>query len=165
MFKELKKYGNIWVVGPQRSGTRIGARMIATDTRFYYVDEQAYSIDSLSKLFAYCRATPQRKVIQGPAITRWIHHLAAPADAVVFMMRDLDDIHASERRINWQYDKVEAIKYGLTEGSAEEKQRFWQSFQRHQIANAYVVEYESLSGHPLWMPKDQRGDFEWNQIN
>lgn len=163
IFQHLKDHPIIWVVGPQRAGTRIGARMIAADTGHKFIDEQAYSIDSLSNLHRLLTQDHARKVIQGPAITRWIHRLAQPGDMVVMMQRSLADIHASEARINWQYDWTEAMKYGASAGSAELKYRFWHKYQREAIDHNMDLAYSLLSAHPMWVDKASRADFKWNQ--
>jgi hypothetical protein len=164
MFSELKRHPVIWVVGPQRSGTRIASKMIAHDTGHELVDEVQFYIDSSSHLSKLLQDKADRPiVVQGPAITRWIHHLARDRDSVVFMFRPLDQIHASEKRISWKYDGVEAMKYGEASGSAELKIRFWNSYQRGQIKHAITFPYGQLSQHPLWIPKGDRGDFRWNQ--
>lgn len=79
------------------------------------------------------------------------------------MSRPLEEIHASEARISWAYDRVEALKYGATSGSAELKVQLWNILQRHQIRNAITFHYSQLKDHPLWIPKDQRASFRWNQ--
>lgn len=164
MFSELRRFPRVWVVGPQRSGTRIAAKMIAHDTGLEFVDETDFAVDSLSHLHAHVLPRPM-VVIQGPGITRWIHHLAEKRDAVVFMFRPLEQIHASEKRIGWGHDRIEALKYGVSSGSAEEKIRFWNSYQRHQIQNGITFPYGQLSHHPLWVPKEKRGGFAWNQTS
>lgn len=166
MFSELKRHPVIWVVGPQRSGTRIASKMIAHDTGHERVDEVQFYVDSLSFLARLLREKSDRGiVIHGPAITRWIHRIATDRDAVVFMFRPTHQIHASEKRISWAYDHVEALKYGKTSGSAEAKIQLWNAFQRHQIQNAITFPYDQLRNHPFWIPKKQRDSFGWNQTS
>lgn len=163
MFAELKRHSRIWVVGPQRAGTRIATKMIAHDTGHSMIDEVEFRIDSLSHLHVTLREKGQFCVIQGPGITRWIHRLAKDADAVVFMFRPFPEIHASENRISWAYDYIEAMKYGAESGSAELKTEFWNRYQRHQLETAITFPYGQLEKHPLWIPKEKRGTFKWNQ--
>ena len=165
MFRELASFRNVYVVGPQRSGTRIAATMIAADTGHPLMDERRFSCDSLSRLYTILEDPHMAgAVIQAPGLTRWAHHLATPADAVVFMVRALEDIQASEDRIGWKHAYVEAMKYG--EGHkhpAKSKVEFWMLHQRNRIANAYTVRYASLESHPLWVPDDLRRRFKWDQ--
>ncbi len=163
MFDHLKKHRTIWVVGPQRSGTRVAARMISQDTGFKYIDEREIYIDSLSHLEVMKRKNPMRKVVQAPGLTRWAHHLPGPLDLVVFMMRDIDDILASQARINWRYDHTEAMKYGGSEGSALLKQRFWTEYQCKNIPHALTLHYLTLRHHPGWIEKPARAAFKWDQ--
>jgi len=164
MFAELKRHNRIFVVGPQRSGTRIAMLMIANDTGHAPIDERVFACDCLSRFYEVVRATHGgQAVIQAPGMTRWIHKFVEPADAVVFMQRDLAAIHASEQRIDWEYEYVEAVKYGAGDmtSSAEKKIAFWRSYQMHNIANSYTVKYDTLAEHPLWVA--DRAGFEWNQ--
>lgn len=163
LFSELLDFDRIWVVGPQRSGTRAATQMIAADCGHRMLDEQDFSVDSISHLYARLALHKDAGLcIQAPGLTRWVHHLAGPEDAVVFMWRADEDIHASEQRINWQYDQAEAIKYGATKGSAELKKRFW-AYQQTRLAHPFTLDYELLSQHRLWVPKAERARFLWNQ--
>ena len=50
VFEYLLHYHYVIVTGPQRSGTRIGAKMIAYDTGYTYVDEAEVKADSVYQL-------------------------------------------------------------------------------------------------------------------
>ena len=50
MFEYLKEFPVVLVTGPQRSGTRICAKMIAHDTGHRFVDEREIHTDSLYEL-------------------------------------------------------------------------------------------------------------------
>ena len=39
----------------------------------------------------------------------------------------------------------------------------WYGFQKHRIKNNMELEYESLSSHPMWIPKEQRINFHKKQ--
>ena len=39
----------------------------------------------------------------------------------------------------------------------------WYGYQKHRIKNSVELEYESLSSHPLWIPKEQRINFHKKQ--
>ena len=166
MFHELKRHDRIFVVGPQRSGTRIAATMIAYDTGHAMIDERVFACDCLSRFYEIVRESHGGQVvIQAPGMTRWIHKFAEGTDAVVFMMRDLAAIRASEKRIGWEYEYVEAVKYGADDmiPSAEKKQSFWRAYQSHNIRNAYTIAYNTLVAHPLWVHNRRRSDFAWDQ--
>lgn len=158
-FTPLARFKQIFVTGPQRSGTTIAAKMIAADTGFRYVDEDEFlrdRIDMLSPLLA--DDTPS--VIHCPALCRFVHELADDASAVVLMRRDIAAIVASQRRINWRAERIELRRYGLQTGViAEVKYRFWESAQRDRVSNAFELDYECLAGHPLWVDPSRRRKF------
>jgi len=164
MFAELKRHNRIFVVGPQRSGTRIASVMIAYDTGHELIDERVFAVDCLSRFYETVRETHGRQaVIQAPGLTRWVHRFVEDTDAVVFMMRSRDEIRASELRIGWGYEYVESVKYGADDmtSSAEKKQAFWTAYQMHRIRNTYTIKFDALAEHPLWVA-DRKG-FEWDQ--
>lgn len=161
MFERLAAWDTIVVTGPQRSGTHIAAKMIAADTGHDYVDDSEFGTFNKARFFWKCRE--KKKVIHCPGMARWIHE--APGVFVVFMIRSVADIHASEKRVKWNDYGREQDNYGIvTENIAEEKYRFWKAVQKpivqHRMAE---VRYEDLAEHPLWVPKDKRSDFKWDQ--
>ena len=160
MFKNLKKHGRIFVVGPQRSGTRIVTKMIGNDTGHRVVYEREVLIDSLSKLHAFLKIEKEPLVIHAPGFTRWAHLIATDDDLVVFVWRPLGDIWKSESRIGWEYDTAEAMKYERLSGSAELKQQYW-TYQKTKIKNHMTVEYDLLSEHKMWVPKEKREGWDY----
>lgn len=162
MFEHLKKWSRILVVGPQRSGTRIAATMIAHDTDYWFVGEEEIGVDSLNRLWKILQIS-HRIVVQCPALTCYAHLLARPDPGlcVVMMRRDLDDIKASEERIFWKWEPTELIRMGVTGGnSAQLKYQRWNGSQKADLgAQGYEVEYSSLEQHGLWIAKPARGRF------
>jgi len=152
MFEELKNK-RVLVTGPQRSGTTICSRIISHDANLEYIDEDQVGVDSLilvNDLFE----TRKNFVLQAPAISRLCHLIRA--DVVVFMIRNIKDIIASQERVNWQCEAIELKKYNKTEGViAEEKYKFWYYFQKQHIINYLEVKYESLEKHKLFI-KDRK---------
>lgn len=167
----MAEYERVWVIGPQRSGTRIAAKIITLETGFRYVDETFFSIDSLSNLWRYMNQLhPGHKyVIQGPAITASVPFIAESGDLVVFMHRNIKDVVASEKRIGWKYNQVELWKLGAHArgSSAAEKNRLWRARWRPALKKAGIdtvdLKYERLSKHKMWKPKSEREKFKWNQ--
>jgi hypothetical protein len=163
MFERFAGFDKIIVTGPQRSGTRICAKMIAYDTGHKYVDESMIGMDSLYALWLLFH-TGQRFVIQCPALCRHVHMFSADDTAIVFMRRNTEDISASQKRVDWNWEQVELIQYDRQDGIvAEVKYQFWKEYQRERVAHAFEVEYESLAAHPLWVPEHLRQDFEAGQ--
>ena len=169
MFKHLAKHDVILVSGPQRSGTRIAAKMIAADTGHRCVDENEFRVYSRKRLYAIMQQG--RVVIQCPAMSHTLHEIATDDTLVVFMIRDLEDIVASERRINWTGGPyIEMKNYGLARKAAKRYRRHggqvaplkyarWWGYQRERVQHWLELEYESLAAHPLWVPKEQRANF------
>lgn len=138
----------ILVTGPQRSGTTICARMIAHDCGLEYIDEDQIGVDNLSlahELFMARRDI----VLQAPALARWCHKLKA--DLVVFMMRKVFDIVASQERIKWGCEAIELARYGATEGPiARVKYEYWHRVQRPAIENTLEVCFDDLARHKMF---------------
>lgn len=162
MFEHLKKWERILVTGPQRSGTRIASQMIAHDTDYWFVGEEDFGVDSLNRLWKKLQ-TSRNIVVQGPAIACYVHLLGVidPGLAVVMMIRDLEDIKASEERIFWRWEMPELIRQHSVEGnSAANKYLAWRGFQRGDLGDQAVeVEYNSLEAHGLWVAKPGRARF------
>jgi hypothetical protein len=160
MFEELAVHNKIVVTGPQRSGTRIGAQMIAHDTGHRFVDEAEFLIKD-SDLF---REFLQNDgvVLQAPHMLKDVVDDPPPGIFIVLMRRHLDQIHASAARIGWTENfggnTTELKKFGLTEGdSAAVKYAYWDS---HDKSVPFLeVPYESLQAHPLYVPGERRKTF------
>ena len=173
MFEHLAEYDVILVSGPQRSGTRIATKMIAADTGHRCVDENEFRVYSRKRLYAIMRQ--ESVVIQCPAMSHILHDIATDDTLVVFMIRNLEDIVASERRINWNAGPyIEMKNYGLLRQAAKRYRRHggqvaplkyarWWGYQRERVQHWLELEYESLVAHPLWAPKEQRAEFVANQ--
>jgi len=163
MFETFRTYRVIIVTGPQRSGTRIAANIIAADTGYSYIDEMSLNIDSLYKL-KYA-VSLSRVVIQCPALCRYVHNLADADVLVVMVKRSVEDIEESQHRICWNYEDVEQIRYqNFEKPIAELKYDLWEQQKRY-IPNFMELEYESLKEHRLWLDKEERQNFSSRQID
>jgi hypothetical protein len=164
MFDYLKEFNNIVVTGPQRSGTRITTNMIAEDLEYKIVDEVEYK--DIFKLFD---DTP--KVIHAPMKSHECHTYPKEV-AVVFMIRDTEDIITSQKRISWSHNHTELNKYiylkkhynNKLTNSCDIKYEVWNNYQKKNITNKFEVKYKSLTTHPLYIPKKDRTEFSWNEI-
>jgi hypothetical protein len=161
---DFTRFRSIVVTGPQRSGTHIAAEIIAADIGYTYVDDSEFGVINKAKFLWECHK--ERRVIHCPGMSRWIHEVPK-GTLVVFMMRDLEDIHRSEARIKWNGRYMEQMNYGCASwDTAAEKYRFWREVQKPILgASCIEIEYESLKYHPLWVSKDRRSNFEWDQID
>lgn len=164
VFGCLGPFKTILVTGPQRSGTTICAKMIAHDLGIEYIDEGKFGIDNL---FAFKQIVDSdgSKVIQAPGLCKSAHIVAGWVDmAVILMRRPIGEIVKSELRIGWEFGTYELVKYGLDGGVISTvKYNFWDGYQRFFIQNLFEIEYDDLSSHPLWVPKDARVNFQPKQ--
>ena len=162
MFEYLKPFTRIIVTGPQRSGTRVCAKMISADTGLRYVDEQEINVDSLYALAH--TLTEGNVVIQCPALSYWAWAVGTVDDvAIVLMRRPVVEIIASQERVRWGYEWLELMRYGAASSPiAEVKYRFWDET-KDRIRHPFEVEYESLKAHPLWIDKEARAGFGYDQ--
>lgn len=164
MFKDLQSFSIVLVTGPQRSGTRIAARCIAADTGHQYIDEQEFAVHDKAR-FDKLVATRHNVVIQCPAMAHTIHSYGARDDVlIVFMLRELYQIKASEERIDWQGDVRELRKYKENQGRAAVfKYAYWLAHQRKKIKHWREIDYATLAAHPLWITPDKRRNFTADQ--
>ena len=65
MFEWLSEFERIFVTGPQRSGTRICAKMIAHDIGYEFIDETQINMDSFYN-FSSLLETKQKYVHSMP---------------------------------------------------------------------------------------------------
>lgn len=172
MFDVLHDFTTIVVTGPQRSGTRIAARMIASDLRREYIQEEAFEIHDFDRFWLLLS---RPAAIQAPALSAYCHLLPRHV-AVVFMRRNIEDIVASQSRAimnsgqTWSEEEelVELAKYFLGSGrSVEVKYEMWERFQKPNICgrgkSCFELRYDDLQAHPLWIPRDLRIGWEPSQ--
>ena len=164
MFEILKRYSRILVTGPQRSGTTICARMIAADTKHAFLAEEAFGVDDVER-WQELVIGMSNAVLQCPSMCRYITHFGQYDDlAVVFMIRPVAEIVASQRRIQWKYEDDELQRYGRKHGPiAIVKYNYWGDYQKTQMLHVYEVEYHSLASHKLWVAKNERHNFNARQ--
>jgi len=141
--------------------------MIARDTGHIYVDETEFHVSDVELLWRRFREEPGvRHVVQAPGLCHIIHNVASDDIAIILMRRDVDDIIRSQKRIRWRAEDEasERRKYGELSSRpiAVIKYAQWE-WQKLLIRHYVEIEYESLSRHPLWVPKEERKDFAWAQ--
>ncbi len=172
---ESGRFGVILVSGPQRSGTTIAAKMAAKDTGYEYIDEGQFDAGARA---TFSRIVNYRTgiVVHCPGMSYAIHEFANEDRLVVWMVRDVEDIYASEQRVGWWKNGPyrELRKYGYTDEGAKGylegggriarvKYEYWERVQRDKIPHWLEIEYESLCYHPMWVPKELRVNFRIKQ--
>ena len=156
-------YSKILVTGPQRSGTRIVAKMIAHDNDIRYVSEQQVNIRDKQKAYKFL-SLDERLVIQCPGLCHCIERFSGLNVLIVIVVRKVEDIIASQERIGWtRFQAGELRQYGKLDGIISEvRYKYWK-LQKKLIINWLEVKYEDLKDHPMFVPKEERGEFKWNQ--
>ena len=159
-FDYLKPFNVVAIVGPQRSGTTIAGRIISHELHRKWVDES-----SKLKKNKRIKDTLFHYVWNCPAQTRWCHIFGDDDRvAVILIRRNIDDIIASQNRINWNPNANWELKryndVGYFEGNiAEVKYDYWDRVQKDLIRHPYEIEYESFSEHEFWVEKELRKNF------
>jgi hypothetical protein len=159
LFDHLARHTRIVVTGPQRSGTRITAQMIAADTGHTFVDEMSFEVsnEALWRLIL----KEEQVVVQAPGLLKVIVDRPPSGIFVVLMRRDLGRIHASEDRIGWETvlhgNSGELAQFGLKEGqSADIKYEYWDT---HDKCFDFVELPGDIAAHPLYLPDHRRIGF------
>jgi len=157
-------FSKILVTGPQRSGTRITAKIIAHDNNIKYIDESEIKIRDYTILKNLLKQD-ERLVIQCPGICHCIEMFDYPGILIIMVIRDIEDIVKSQERISWgSKNKERELKlYGKKEGIISKiKYDHWEE-QKNQISNWFEIRYDDLKNHPLFIPKKERKGFEAGQ--
>lgn len=158
--KELRRLGHdkIMVTGPQRSGTTIASIILAEELKYRYVDES--DANTLTDVLHFVRHA-KRFVLQSPMSAAYCHILPM---VIVYMIRPVEEIIASEKRVGWPHESAELAKYFTDVGPISEvKYKAWQKYQKPQVSHGFELDYYAMKEHPLWIEKEQRKDFAEKQ--
>lgn len=164
----LGAYCSILLIGPQRSGTTIGARMLAHDLGCRYVDEQEHG-NHRDRVIELLR--DERVVVQAPVMSGSVHELPTiKRCAVVWMLRDREEVIASMHRVHWaaRYEAQLVEDYATRWPSIKRgrindmRLEAWRRFQREAVEwnglHTYELNYggEYVQGHPMHVAKPER---------
>ena len=167
---ELRTFRKILVTGPHRSGTTICSRMLDSDLPQHMLfDERDVGVRSLSRLMKQL-ATNGPDIIHGPCFSSLVQWMTGDM-AVVFMRRPTWEVQRSQDRIGWteREAKWQNGQYFYPEKMSVPNVVYqsWASHQKPMMQVPYFeIEYESLSSHPLWVPKEKRVNFtnrQWKE--
>jgi len=165
MITKLSNEERVLVTGPQRSGTRIAAKIIANDLGYKYVDEDEFGVYDIARFLGiYEQQT--NIVIQCPSMSRYAHLFNHEGTFIVFMMRDVAEIIASQKRINWTADKEERRRYGNVKDErpiSVIKYDYWERVQKPMTLKYLEMNYNDLSTSHLWISKANRLKFTAKQ--
>ncbi len=159
------------MTGPQRSGTTIAAHIIAKYIKVKYIDEDDIGVGTEEHfdLFKKQLDDPTPKVIQCPDLSYRIHEVGQRNDLiVVWMIRDVEEIVASQKRIHWeQCEAAKRFYYrqafpdyvnGL-KPLATITYEIWILEQREKIKHKWEIPYNYLKQFPEFVKKDKRQYF------
>lgn len=175
----------VLVTGPQRSGTRIAAKMVAADLGYRFADERVVKVGNVRKALDVLQAGAETGgvVLHAPALCAeshllWDRELLPVSISVLIVIRDVEAIAASCRRIKWsatgEIDKYRSrsefwpyLKPNVH--VAQWKYDVWRLYQRPLIQTLvgdgyyYSIHYDDLNYHDLWVPAEDRDGWEWDQ--
>lgn len=163
MFAYLKPFTTLIVTGPQRSGTKFAAEIIAEKLGLRYVNESEFGVHALDRFW---RLLDENVVIQAPALSAYCHLLPEHV-AVVVMLRDLDEILASQSRVAGWLENEEPRELAKYFRSAENgtsaavKYDVWQRFQKPAMLSEgkpfFEMRYpDDVREHPRYVPTEKR---------
>jgi len=183
LIKLVPQFPCVAVTGPERSGTTITTDIISAETGYANVPEETWDNDfaSLWQLFR----DRSHIVVHAPHLTFRVHEIDRHCPErvlVVFMIRAVEDIVASQRRNHWGSRSehcpddsdpkgwgnpasrwYDAVSFDLFRDDIDpdahlclNRQICWHRRQKQQVRHYVEVEYETLRSHPLWLEPDQR---------
>ena len=141
----------IIVTGPQRSGTRLSAHIIAEKTGGTFIDELDYS-----------NRIPNDAVVQAPFLLKSVLEVSFmfPTAQFAFTYRNKNDIIASMERIEWYKDYIDNSDFYRTyvDHCYDYIEMLKQSLPPERW---FDIQYESLAHHPLFVT--ERANFTVRQ--
>jgi hypothetical protein len=172
LFDHLKKYRFILVSGPHRSGTTITAAMIANDLGYEFREDVQDQLETFTGSHQIYRPT----VFHCPSYCHFIHQLVGiPNLAAIMVIRDIEAIIASQKRIPWAFEPTQLNAYrfrahpkpvfAVQSPIATVKYRYWQEVQKPIFGeDGYEIHYGDLKRHSMWVNPEQREGFTANQL-
>lgn len=191
LLERLKSFNNIIVTGPQRSGTTISTKMLAEELQYECFFEEAFDVHNAKK-FELLLEKKGKKVVQCPALSAIVDGFNDEDTIIVFLIRDIESILRSEKRINWnkniksifgidinrgEYEKVKYIKkittieqpitLDFSQPIAHIKYQFWNNYQKNKIKNYVEIRYDELEYlFPVsWINANRRRNFDDRQTS
>ena len=188
LFWSWRKFHRVIVTGPQRSGTQIATKIIADCMEWPAIEEdkiaRKYRVkDHDDRYFKWVNNPQcQTTVLHCPRISHACHLTPKPT-LVVFMMRDVDEIIASDKHRIATYKQgawagpkrwgtpvqsvfnSKAIQYSKlfynneplnTWETPQAVYDVWHNIQKKYDFNYYELEYSRLKTHRLWLPLETR---------
>ena len=168
MFESLQVHQRIVVTGAPRSGTHITAKIIAHDTGHQYIDERVH----FGRYWKEDWRPDERLVFQSPGLIKKIINRPPWGVFVVLVRRDIDEILASEKRISKflgrqapTWEQRENAWYGV-DNPHDRVAYAYNYWDTHSKSFEYIeINYRDLESHSLWVPDNERVDFDIAQTH
>ena len=154
-YPEFRKFQKFVIVGVQRSGTRIAARIVAEDMGVPFIKSE--DVPSFGALLRHLHKGPC--AIHAPHCTHCIHTMNMDDVLVVRVVRDPKEVRASMKRVGWggEWDERALMPepYRSEKDFIAAKAMFWADEQAHLVHNV-TIDYEDLKDHALFVDRDTR---------
>lgn len=180
--KVIKKYSRVLVLGPQRSGTNIAAKILAHESGYPLFSERQFGESSCvidkppthsEKLEDFMQTEPSY-VLQSPVLTYTAQTLDVSDAIVCFISRPILEIEDSRTSSDWpgaerEWRKYQASFPEMTEdlsavNLATVQVKTWKEIQKEQMKLPFIeLTFSDLQNHPLWVQKTERGSFAIGQ--
>ena len=184
--EQISQYKRVLVTGPHGAGNKITARIISNDFDLPYIrlekpwSHKDYWDESLGlkKQLETIREENESYVLFTPSTSGHLHRILdyLQDTIIVFTHKDQREIDEYTERNDYLKNAThnyESIVYTdvivndfphqidlLTESIEEMTWRLWSEDQCKLIPAWVNVEHSSLSGHPLWIPREERKGFK-----
>ena len=193
LIEYLSKFDKVIVSGPQRTGTTLFAYILADYLEYDLIQEEDFGVHDAEQFLKFVKM-PGKMVIQCPAVSASID-LANDLQVVyIFMMRNLEDILASQIRVNWNRElnidgtfilreEHEKTKYlqrlsslnqsgelssllDFSKPIAQIKYAFWNLYQKKKVDNYIEFKFEEVKYYfpEYWLSKFERRQFKARQV-
>lgn len=186
--KPWKKYHRVVVTGPQRAGTQIATKIIADILDWPAISEdkiaRKYRVKDHDERYFKWVNNPERQttVLHCPRISHACHLTPKPT-LIVFMIRDVEEIIASDKHRISKYKQSawagvrrcgtpvqsvftsKAVQYSklFYDNKPIDKWKVpqavydvWNNIQKKHDFNYYELDYDVLKQHHLWLPLETR---------
>jgi hypothetical protein len=156
----LAEFDRVLVTGPQRSGTKLTALLVADAIGYRYIPH-GWMNPVTEGLDVFRNA--KEIVLHNPSYVAFAQEVSGPSTAIIFVWRELSEIHDSERRHGWTQHEYELELLGCESGDpATVKQDMWAK-DLHRLENTWRVDYRGLESHPRFC--NNRDGWEINQVD
>lgn len=165
LIKKLREFDSVCVTGTQRSGTTIGAMILADLLGYEFLPEEAFTAGDAMVFFNIFN-TQKNIVVQAPGMCHLVHELCHPNVAVVYMLRNPKEVQNSEDHIGY-YWYGDGFRYftGRKMNYLTRLHRF-RKFQAPLLKErVFYLKYEKLDFHRLFVSKEKRVNFAPRQVS